>query len=74
MHDIADYVDEYGPWSLFVEPHATGRFDPAWLPLWRGDGVLAFIEDRQAAARIARSGIPAVETYGHLSDLNVSSG
>jgi LacI family transcriptional regulator len=68
LQGIADYVDTHGSWSLFVEMHSTGRFEPARLRRWRGDGVLAFIEDRRIAARMARSGVPTVETDGQVLD------
>lgn len=68
LQGIADYVDTHGTWSLFVEMHSAGRFDPARLRRWRGDGVLAFIEDRRIAGRMARSGIPTVETDGQVLD------
>lgn len=68
LQGIADYVDVHGPWSLFVEMHGAGRFNPARLRRWRGDGVLAFIEDRRIAAQMAHSGIPTVDTDGHVLD------
>jgi len=68
LEGIADYVDAHGPWSLFLEMHGTGRFHPNRLRRWKGDGVLAFIEDRRIAARMARSGIPVVDTDGHVLD------
>jgi LacI family transcriptional regulator len=68
LEGIADYVDAHGPWSLFVEAHSISRFQPLRLRRWQGDGVLAFMEDRRIAAHMARSGIPTVETDGHLLD------
>ena len=68
LEGIADYVDAHGPWSLFVEAHGLGHIQPARLRRWRGDGVLAFIEDRRAADAMARSGICTVETDGQVLD------
>ena len=65
---IADYVEAHGPWSLFLEMHGLGGFEPPRLRRWQGDGVLAFIEDRRVAARMARCGVPIVETDGHVLD------
>src|SRR5437660_1504845 len=71
LDGIADYLDVGGPWSLFMESHATGVFDTGWIRRWRGDGILAFIEDRAATVRLSRLRVPVVETYGHLTDLQI---
>lgn len=73
LEGIADYVDAHQRWSIFVQPRATGRFDPVWLRRWKGHGVLAFVEDRRSLVRLRRLGIPLVETYGHLKGLRVPS-
>ena len=71
LEGIADYLEVGGPWSVFVEPHATGVFDTGWVRRWHGDGILACIEDREATARLARLRVPLVETYGHLAELQI---
>ncbi len=71
LSGVADYIDRHGPWSVFVEPYSSGRFDSKWLRRWQGDGVLAFIENRQDAQRLKRLKVPIVETYGHLRDLGL---
>ncbi len=73
LEGIADYLETHRLWSIFLQPRATGQFDPAWLRRWKGDGVLAFVEDRQALVRLHKHGIPLVEAYGHLADLRVPS-
>jgi LacI family transcriptional regulator len=64
LQGIADYVETHSPWSLYVELHTVGQLRPQRLRRWRGDGVLAFFEDRRVAARMARVGIPTVDTDG----------
>lgn len=71
LRGIADYVELHGPWSLFVDPRATGRLEPALLRRWKGDGVLAFIEDSRIAESLTRLGIPIVDAYGHPADLKL---
>ena len=72
LEGIADYLLELAePWSVFVERHATGTFDLNWIRRWRGNGILAFIEDPRAPALFSRLRIPIVETYGHLTALRV---
>jgi LacI family transcriptional regulator len=71
LEGIADYLEVGGPWSVFLEKHATGIFDTGWVRRWHGDGILAFIEDRSAMAGLSRLRVPVVETYGHLADLQI---
>lgn len=71
LRGIADYVEAYGPWSIYLEPRSAGRDAPGWLRRWRGDGILAYVEDPALARRLARSGIPVVELFGHRFDLRL---
>lgn len=71
LRGIADYVETFGPWSIYLEPRSAGRYAPGWLRRWRGDGILAYIEDPALARRFGRSGIPTVELFGHRFDLRL---
>jgi len=71
MEGIAKYLDSHGPWSVFIQTRATGQFDLAWLRRWKGDGALAFVEQRDIAVQLHKLRIPLVETYGHLPDLRI---
>ncbi len=73
VEGIATYLATHGPWSVYLDPHATGRLDSSWLRSWNGDGILAFIEHRGIEAALIRRGIPVVEMYGHLPDLRLPS-
>lgn len=68
---IADYVEAHGRWSLQLNPRASGLYSIDWLRDWRGDGVLAFIEDPQVASALRQAQIPAVELFGHRLDLGL---
>lgn len=71
LRGIAEYVEAYGPWSLFIDPQAVGTYTQDWLKNWRGDGVLAYIEDPILAERLRHSGIPTVELFGQRFGLGV---
>ena len=73
IQGIAKYLETHGPWSLYIETHATGVVDVRWLRRWKGDGLLAFIEHRPVVAKLQRLGIPTVEVYGHLPELQLPS-
>jgi LacI family transcriptional regulator len=68
LQGVADYVELYGPWSIFLDAYATGALSRDWLRRWRGDGILAYAGDRQVIERLLRSGIPCVEIYGVVED------
>ena len=71
LQGIARYVEAYGPWSLYLDPDATGAYAAEWLRDWQGDGVLAFIENPSLAAELRRRRIPTVELFGHRDDLDL---
>ena len=61
LRGVRRYVDEHGPWSLFVEPRHLDSAIPPWLKRWRGDGILTRTESQATANLIGRLGMPAVE-------------
>jgi LacI family transcriptional regulator len=71
MQGIADYLEIHGPWALSIDPGASGNYQEGWLKNWRGDGVIAFIEDPAVAEDLRRAGIPAVEVFRHHVDLGL---
>ena len=68
MRGIAEYVETYGPWSLFIDPLADSSYPKGRSENWRGDGILTYIEDRARAERLRRSGIPTVELFAYRLD------
>ncbi len=60
---IATYVNEMGrPWSFYVE--GDGRQKIPDLRSWRGDGVIANLQDRKVALAVQRLDVPVVEVGG----------
>src|SRR6516162_6512099 len=68
LQGVADYVEVYGPWSIFLDPYADGSLRRDWLRQWRGDGILAYAGDQGVVQRLLRCGIPCVEVYGVVED------
>ena len=54
---ISAYVRQHTPWSIYLPE--LGRGDVA--PTWRGDGIIARIETRAIARRVAHTGLPVVD-------------
>lgn len=69
MQGVAKYVETYGPWSLFIDMRFSGDYAQNWLRRWKGDGILAYVEDARLARTLRNSSIPTVELFGHRHDL-----
>lgn len=66
---IARFVREQGPGSIYSEERALQSGLPAWLRRWKGDGIIARIEDARMARELARLGLPCVDLRGLLPEL-----
>jgi LacI family transcriptional regulator len=69
LRGVARYHQEHGPWSIYFEPHGLNERPPSWLKSWRGDGLIARVDDRRTADLISATGLPAVDVRGALPDL-----
>ncbi|MBL9200311.1 MAG: XylR family transcriptional regulator, partial [Opitutaceae bacterium] len=68
---VIRYQREHGPWSVYFKPQGLGAAPPHWLGAWRGDGILARIDDRRMAEAVLRTQVPAVDLRGALADLPI---
>lgn len=68
IRGVADYVRQHGPWSIYFTPH--GQLDPlpTWLRKWRGDGILARIEDRRSARILLAAKLPLIDLSCRLPE------
>jgi LacI family transcriptional regulator len=71
LEGVARYNREHGPWSMFFEPHGLDDPPPKWLRTWKGDGILARINDARMARLVAATGLPVVDVRGRLIDLGL---
>lgn len=69
LRGVARYVREHEPWSLFHEPHALEESVPRWIRRWKGDGIIARVQNRRMAKELAASGIPVVDVLGVVPGL-----
>ncbi len=69
IRGVADYLREHGPWSIYFTPHGLRDSLPAWLRKWRGDGILARIEDRPTARLLLATRIPLIDLSCRLPEL-----
>jgi LacI family transcriptional regulator len=69
LRGIADYVREEGPWSISHEPRALEQSVPRWLRGWRGDGIIARVQNQGVADAIAAVGVPTIDVLGVVDGL-----
>ncbi|MBI1371447.1 MAG: AraC family transcriptional regulator [Phycisphaera sp.] len=61
LHGIKWYMREHEPWAIYLGEHERGAAAPAWLSRWKGDGIIARIENRKIADAVTRSKLPVVD-------------
>ncbi len=65
LRGIARYTHIHGPWSIFAQERELHSGIPAWIKNWRGDGIIARIENRRMARELLRLGLPVVDVLGN---------
>ncbi|MEN2739621.1 DNA-binding transcriptional regulator [Microbacterium sp. X-17] len=58
---IRRYLIDHPGWSIYLGEHSRQDTDLSWLEGWRGDGIIARIENRQIADQVRRLDLPAVD-------------
>lgn len=61
LEGVTAYLREHRPWSIYISEHGRGDSVPHWLEGWKGDGILARIENRQIARAVAERELPTVD-------------
>ena len=65
LRGIARYAHLHGPWSIFSEERELHGGIPRWLKTWKGQGIIARIEDRRMARELLRWRVPVVDVLGN---------
>jgi len=61
MSGVAAYLQRNAsPWNIFIEERALDRQRLPELRTWRGDGILADLDDPRVADQVLAAGIPTV--------------
>jgi len=61
LHGIRSYWREHRSWTVYLPEHARGQAPPAWLKNWKGDGIIARIENKRIAEAVLKAALPAVD-------------
>lgn len=68
IEGVARYSQQCRSWSLYFEPRGLETTLPRWLKNWKGDGILARLDNREMAEQVMEIGIPVVDLRGALDD------
>jgi LacI family transcriptional regulator len=66
LSGIARYAREHGPWSISWQDRGMTDPIPEWLARWKGDGVIARVENAAMERAIRRLNLPVVDVRGSL--------
>ena len=61
LRGIVAYVRERPSWSLYLSEHNRGDRPPSWLPNWKGQGIIARIENPSIAEALKTVSMPIVD-------------
>jgi LacI family transcriptional regulator len=61
LRGIYAYLREHRPWSIYLPEQGRGDAPPGWLKKWRGDGMIARIENDRIAKAVRAAGVPTVD-------------
>ncbi|MGC3970878.1 MAG: DNA-binding transcriptional regulator [Pirellulales bacterium] len=61
LEGIVSYVRRHDPWSLYLPEMRRGEVPVDWPGRWKGDGIIARIENVEMARAVKRAKLPTVD-------------
>jgi LacI family transcriptional regulator len=61
LRGIVSYIREHRPWSLYLSEHNRGDKPPRWLAHWKGQGIIARVENATIAEALRQVSAPIVD-------------
>lgn len=71
VRGVARYNRQQRQWSVYFTPQGPNDPPPAWLKDWRGDGILARIDNRELAEALLQTGLPVIDLRRAVPDLGL---
>ena len=72
LRGIADCTRIHGTWSVCWQERELHSGIAGWLKGWRGDGIIARIENRRMARELSRLKIPVVDVLNNEAHGNIT--
>ena len=66
LHGVRAWGREQHAWSMRLSEHGRGAGLPPWLREWRGDGIIARVDNPAIAAALRRCRVPVVDVSAAL--------
>lgn len=73
LQGVVRHLNEHGPWSVYFQPHGLESPPPRWLKGWKGDGIVARVNNRRMAQAVRQTGLPVVDLRLAVPDLRFPS-
>lgn len=67
LSGIANYVQAHQTWKIYQTERRLCDAAPEWLRHWRGDGIIARIENEELLGAIRKLDVPVVDLFEHRS-------
>lgn len=61
LSGVQAYMRENKSWSIYLAEQGRGDQPPPWLKKWKGDGIIARIENQSIAKAVAALNVPTVD-------------
>lgn len=61
LNGIRAYLREHASWSIYLTEHGRGATVPTWLQKWKGDGIIARVENQAIADALLATRLPTVD-------------
>lgn len=71
LRGIIRYQRKHGPWSITFQPHGLDEPPPPWLRTWKGDGIIARINDMATAKALMKLKVPLIDLRASLPGLKL---
>jgi LacI family transcriptional regulator len=66
LHGIRAWLREHEPWAIRFSENSRGAGLPPWLRRWKGDGIIARVENPAIARGLKATGLPVVDVSAAL--------
>jgi LacI family transcriptional regulator len=60
LYGVRDWMQAHGSWAIHLSEQGRGSQPPNWLGSWRGEGIIARIENETIASAVRACGLPTV--------------